>query len=72
MAETVVSRVCLDMLRSTSSRKEQVLNSQVERSATRSERPRDPEQEALLADSIGAALLIVPDRLHPAERLSQK
>jgi RNA polymerase sigma factor (sigma-70 family) len=67
---TVVSRVCVDMLRSRSSRKEEALDPQVAGPVVPSEGRRDPEQETLLADSIGAALLIVLDRLDPAERLA--
>src|SRR5581483_6059904 len=67
---TVVSRVCLDMLRSRSSRKEEALDTQVASPPVDSERPKDPEHETLMADSIGAALLIILDRLDPAERLA--
>ena len=67
---TVVSRVCLDMLRSRTSRKEEGLDPQVPGPAGNSEGRRNPEQETILADSIGTALLIVLDRLDPAERLA--
>jgi RNA polymerase sigma factor (sigma-70 family) len=67
---TVVSRVCLDMLRSRSSRKEEALDAQPAEPVAIREGQRDPEQETLLADSIGAALLVVLDRLDPAERLA--
>jgi RNA polymerase sigma-70 factor (ECF subfamily) len=77
---TVVARVCLDILRSRQSRREDPLTpdglepaaTRTRRSAALSERSesRDPEQEALLADSVGAALLVVLDRLTPAERLA--
>ncbi len=67
---TVVSRVCLDMLRSRSSRKEEALDAQPTGPVAIREGQRDPEQETLLADSIGTALLIVLDRLDPAERLA--
>ena len=66
---TVVSRVCLDMLRSRTAKREEVLDTCAESIAT-SERQDDPEQETLLADSVGFALLIVLDRLDPAERLA--
>ncbi len=67
---TVVARICLDMLRSRTARKEDSLDPQIaEPAVDRQERP-DPEQETLLADSVGAALLIVLDRLDPAERLA--
>ena len=60
---TIVARVCLDMLRSRKSRREEPLD------------PPDaavdgPEQEAVLADSVGLALLVVLDTLAPAERVA--
>jgi RNA polymerase sigma-70 factor (ECF subfamily) len=67
---TVVARVCLDMLRSRSSRREESLDAQVQEPAATGEPGRDPEKEALLADSVGLALLVVLDRLSPAERLA--
>ena len=67
---TVVSRVCLDMLRSRSSRKEEALDALPAEPVAIREGQRNPEQETLLADSIGTALLIVLDRLDPAERLA--
>jgi RNA polymerase sigma-70 factor (ECF subfamily) len=67
---TVVSRVCLDMLRSRNSRKEEALDAQPAEPVAIHEEQRNPEQETLLADSIGTALLIVLDRLDPAERLA--
>ena len=65
---TVVARICLDMLRSRKSRHEEALEPEfVEPIAdTKS----DPEQEALLADSVGIALLVVLDKLSPAERVA--
>jgi len=67
---TVVSRVCLDMLRSRKSRREGPIDAQVtERSTARGEGA-DPEAEAVLADSVGVALLVVLDALTPAERLA--
>jgi RNA polymerase sigma factor (sigma-70 family) len=62
---TVVSRVCLDMLRSRTSRREDPLADD-ERVAPAA----GPEGEAVLADSVGAALLVVLDTLAPAERLA--
>jgi len=67
---TVVSRVCLDMLRSRTSRKEESLDGQIAEPAVIANAHKNPEQETLLADSIGAALMIVLDRLDPAERLA--
>ena len=67
---TVVSRVCLDMLRSRKSRREEPIGAQVtEPSVVRGEGA-DPEGEAVLADSVGVALLVVLDTLTPAERLA--
>jgi RNA polymerase sigma factor (sigma-70 family) len=61
---TVVARVCLDMLRARTSRREIPLDA-----PTLIDGP-DPEQEAMLADSVGLALLVVLDTLTPAERLA--
>ncbi|HCT80909.1 MAG TPA: RNA polymerase subunit sigma-70 [Micromonosporaceae bacterium] len=66
---TVVGRVCLDMLRSRKSRREEPLDADLPDSVD-PEHPVDPEHEALLADSVGLALLIVLDTLTPAERLA--
>src|SRR5712692_4268282 len=67
---TVVARVCLDMLRSRHSRLEESLEASVPEPITSREGGIDPEQEALLADSVGLALLVVLDTLNPAERLA--
>jgi RNA polymerase sigma-70 factor (ECF subfamily) len=67
---TVVSRVCLDMLRSRTAKREEALDTSPTEAIAASERQNDPEQEAILADSVGFALLIVLDRLDPAERLA--
>jgi len=66
---TVVARVCLDLLRSRKSRREEALDAEVTDLAT-SGQTQDPEHEALLADSVGLALLVVLDTLTPAERLA--
>jgi RNA polymerase sigma-70 factor, ECF subfamily len=67
---TVVSRLCLDMLRSRKSRREEPIAAQVsEPSVVRGEGA-DPESEAVLADSVGVALLVVLETLTPAERLA--
>jgi RNA polymerase sigma-70 factor (ECF subfamily) len=66
---TVVSRVCLDMLRSRTAKREEALETGVTKTIAIS-RQADPEKETLLADSVGFALLIVLDRLDPAERLA--
>ncbi|HEY0933562.1 MAG TPA: sigma-70 family RNA polymerase sigma factor [Trebonia sp.] len=66
---TVVSRICLDMLRSRTARREEPLDVHVpDPVVTRSED--DPAEHALLADSVGLALLVVLDTLPPAERLA--
>lgn len=67
---TVVARVCLDMLRSRTSRREESLDLQVSEPVATNHASKDPEKEALLADSVGLALLVVLDRLAPAERLA--
>ncbi len=67
---TVVARICLDMLRSRTSRREESLEASVTEQATSQEGGVDPEQEAILADSVGLALLVVLDTLNPAERLA--
>ncbi|HEX7735702.1 MAG TPA: sigma-70 family RNA polymerase sigma factor [Ktedonobacteraceae bacterium] len=67
---TVVARVCLDMLRSRKSRREELLDDNAPEPATEREGEINPEEEALLADSVGLALLVVLDTLNPAERLA--
>ncbi|MGH2713579.1 MAG: RNA polymerase sigma factor SigJ [Thermoleophilaceae bacterium] len=67
---TVVARVCLDMLRSRRSRGEEPLDAHVPEPIVSREDGVDPEHEALLADSVGLALLVVLERLAPAERLA--
>jgi RNA polymerase sigma factor (sigma-70 family) len=67
---TVVARVCLDMLRSRQSRREEPFTPEVPEPVATGTRGSSPEQEALLADSVGLALLVVLDRLTPAERLA--
>ncbi|MFD7434649.1 sigma-70 family RNA polymerase sigma factor [Streptomyces sp. NPDC059861] len=71
---TVVGRICLDMLRSRKSRAEESLEQSLDTgapvpAATPAGVP-DPEYDALLADSVGIALLVVLDTLTPAERLA--
>lgn len=61
---TVAARVCLDMLRSRSSRREESIGDSTTTGGT------NPEREAQLADSVGVALLVVLDRLTPAERVA--
>ncbi|MCT2587385.1 RNA polymerase sigma factor SigJ [Actinophytocola gossypii] len=67
---TVVSRVCLNMLRSRETRREEPLEVHLpDPLVSRADVP-DPEQEALLADSVGLAMLVVLDTLAPPERLA--
>ncbi len=69
---TVVARVCLDMLRSRKSRREDPFEDDTDVDAAALSEPTagDPEREALLADSVGPALLVILDTLAPAERLA--
>jgi RNA polymerase sigma-70 factor (ECF subfamily) len=67
---TVVARVCLDVLRSRKSRREESLGTQVKEPVADRTGGTDPEQEALLADSVGLALLVILDTLAPAERVA--
>ena len=67
---TVVARVCLDILRSRAARREEVLDTHVSDPTANRHGGSDPEHEALLADSVGLALLVVLDRLTPAERIA--
>jgi RNA polymerase sigma-70 factor, ECF subfamily len=66
---TVVSRVCLDMLRGRKSRREESIRGQVIEPKVLRGEGANPESEALLADSVGVALLVVLNTLRPAERL---
>jgi RNA polymerase sigma factor (sigma-70 family) len=67
---TVIARVCLDMLRSRGSRREQPLDAHLPESIAPPKDRHDPEDEMLLADSIGPALLVVLETLAPAERVA--
>jgi RNA polymerase sigma factor (sigma-70 family) len=67
---TVVARVCLDMLRSRKSRREEPFAPGAPEPVATGPSGSSPEHEALLADSVGLALLVVLDRLTPAERLA--
>src|SRR5256886_11475114 len=67
---TVVARVCLDMLRSRRSRREEPLGAHLPDPIVGRADGIDPEQEALLADAVGPALLVVLEMLAPAERLA--
>ena len=67
---TVVGRVCLDVLRSRTSRREERLGEQVAEPIVGREDRADPEHQAVLADSVGLALLVVLETLGPDERLA--
>jgi RNA polymerase sigma factor (sigma-70 family) len=67
---TVLARVCLDMLRSRTSRREEPVGAYLPERVANRDDGTDPEQEALLADSVGLALLVVLDTLTPPERLA--
>ncbi len=65
---TVVARICLDMLRARKARREEPMSADVpEPVASRAD---DPDNEALIADSVGLALLVVLNTLAPAERVA--
>ena len=67
---TVAGRVCLNLLRSRSTRREDPLDPHVPDPIITSENQGDPEHEAVLADSVGLALLVVLETLAPAERVA--
>ncbi|MEV8096434.1 RNA polymerase sigma factor SigJ [Kitasatospora sp. NPDC085879] len=67
---TVVGRVCLDMLRTRRTRREEPIGERLPDPVVAGADGADPEQQALLADSVGLALLVVLEQLAPAERLA--
>ncbi|RYJ29747.1 putative RNA polymerase sigma factor [Streptomyces sp. L-9-10] len=67
---TVIGRICLDILRTRASRREEPLDTYVPGPADSRADPLGPEHEALLADAVSSALLVVLDTLTPAERLA--
>jgi RNA polymerase sigma factor (sigma-70 family) len=67
---TIVGRVCLNMLRVRRARREEFSDACVPDLVVSLEDSADPEQEALIADSVGVALLVVLDALSPSERLA--
>ena len=67
---TVVARVCLNMLRSRRSRREDSLDARIPDPVVRRGNGVDPQHDAVLADSVGLALLVVLETLTPAERLA--
>ncbi len=66
----IVSRICLDMLRSRRARREDLFTGALAEPVVTLEEPDDPEHEALIADSVGVALQVVLEMLSPAERLA--
>lgn len=66
---TVTARLCLDMLRARTARREESLDAQLA-TVTAARAESDPEHEALLAEAVGLALLVVLETLTPAERLA--
>src|SRR3954466_915272 len=67
---TVVARVCLNMLRSRNTRREESIGVHIPDPIISHEHVTQPDEEVLLADSVGLALLVVLDALSPAERLA--
>jgi RNA polymerase sigma-70 factor (ECF subfamily) len=67
---TVLARICLNILRSRKSRREDSLEEDAARLALADSGHRDPQDEALLAESVGLALLVVLERLTPGERVA--
>ncbi|WP_307474942.1 sigma-70 family RNA polymerase sigma factor [Paenibacillus harenae] len=67
---TIVSRVCLDMLRTRKSRREELTLASVPEPVNNQQDGSDPEHETLLADSVGLAMLMVLGNLNPAERIA--
>ncbi|MFD9461291.1 sigma-70 family RNA polymerase sigma factor [Streptomyces sp. NPDC060027] len=67
---TIVARVCLNLLRTRERRREEPLDPRIADRPVGPGSGGDPEEEAVLADSVGVALLVVLDTLTPAERLA--
>lgn len=67
---TVVGRVCLDMLRARNARREAYIGTWLPEPIVTIDSADDPEEQALMADSVGLALMVVLDTLQPAERLA--
>jgi len=67
---TVVARVCLDVLRSRKSRREEPLDANAAEPIAHCSDGSDPEQDALLGDSVGLAMIVVLEMLSPAERVA--
>jgi RNA polymerase sigma-70 factor, ECF subfamily len=67
---TIVSRICFDMLRARNSRREELVDGWFSDPMITIDDENDPEHEALMADSVGLALMVVLETLSPAERLA--
>jgi RNA polymerase sigma-70 factor, ECF subfamily len=67
---TIVARVCLNMLRTRKTRREDFLGVRIPDPVVSADGVSEPEEEAVLADSVSLALLVVLDSLSPAERLA--
>ncbi len=67
---TVLARICLNMLRSRNSRREEALPEEADCPAVHDAKRSDPQEETLLAESVGLALLVVLEQLNPAERVA--
>lgn len=67
---TVISHICLDMLRARKTRGDDIAHSEDKREPTLTSTPNPQEDDLLLADSVSAALLVVLQRLSPAERVA--
>ncbi|WP_028745931.1 sigma-70 family RNA polymerase sigma factor [Rhizobium mesoamericanum] len=67
---TVVARICLDMLRSRKTRREEPFDLPIHERVADVSRTVDPEREVAFADSVGVALLVILERLAPAERVA--
>ncbi len=67
---TVVARICLDMLRSRKTRREEPFDQPVHERLADTSKTVDPEREVALADSVGMALLVILETLAPAERVA--
>jgi RNA polymerase sigma-70 factor (ECF subfamily) len=67
---TVVGRICLDMLRARQARREELVDEWLAEPVVTGYGESDPEHEALMADSVGLALLVVLETLSPPERLA--
>jgi len=67
---TIVGRVCIDMLRARQSRREDYVGAWVPEPIVEVDEQADPERQALIADTVGLALLVVLETLTPSERVS--